>query len=539
MSYRLSQAFSPGKRLVSFLIVLFILSLGIGIGTLITYRVGATGPGDSQLKIQTDGKPLVGGAVLGLSQAFEEVAKKVEPAVVNVNTEEIVRLQRRRGAPEEDPMDLFRRFFPAPNLPESFTRRSLGSGVIVDPKGYIITNDHVVSGASKIRVSVHDDKDYTAKVIASDQLTDIAVIKIDGNNDFPYAKAGDAKAMKVGDWVLAIGSPFGLEQTVTAGIISATGRVFDTRTADSQSMLYSDFLQTDAAINMGNSGGPLVNMKGEVVGINSFISTTSRSNAGVGFAVPSHVFVNVYNQILEKGKVARGWLGVSMNPLPFSPAMAKYFGVKQGSGVLINGLSDEGGARASDGGPAARAGVKPEDVIIEFAGKKIETVQDLRLAVANTPPGQTVPVRVVRFGDEKTFKVTVAERTVESQNRERGSYSFDTREEEAKPEIGLVFDDVPPRVARELDIQGGALVTSVKPGSLAEDAGLQGPEQGVPGDIIVMANGRKIATAQDLWDVVKGLKSGEAAVLKLLRITGRTESGRITTSTLYTSIAKP
>jgi len=213
--------------------------------------------------------------------------------------------------------------------------------------------------------------------------------------------------------------------------------------------------------------------------------------------------------------------------------------VKQGSGVLITGLSDVGGTRESDGGPAARAGVKPEDVIVEFAGKKIETVQDLRLAVANTPPGQTVPVKVVRFGDEKTFKVAIAERTAEDQSRDRGSYSFDAREEEAKPEIGLEFDDVPPRVARELDLQGGALITSVKPGSLAEDAGLQGSEQGVPGDIIVTANGNKIGTAQDLLNVVKGLKSGEAAVLKFVRITGRTESGRITTSTFYTSITKP
>src|SRR5512136_322682 len=213
--------------------------------------------------------------------------------------------------------------------------------------------------------------------------------------------------MKVGDWVLAIGSPFGLEQTVTAGIISVAGRVFDASTAADLKMLFNDYLQTDAAINPGNSGGPLVNMNGEVVGINSFISTRSQQNAGVGFAVPSHIFVNMYNQIIEKGKVQRGYIGVSMNsPYTFTEAMAKYFGVKQGGGVLIAGLSGADG-EASDTGPAAKAGIRQEDVIVEFDGKKIMTVQDLRMAVANTPPGQRVKVKAIRRGEEKTFEMTV------------------------------------------------------------------------------------------------------------------------------------
>ncbi len=531
----------PGKRIVNFLVVLFILTLGIGIGTLITYRVGAVGPGDSQLKIQTDGKPAVGSAVLALSQAFEEVAKLVEPAVVNINTEEVVRPTRRQrnNTPGDDPMeDFFHRFFNNPNnpnQPETFTRRSLGSGVIVDPKGYIITNNHVVEGASKVKVNVEGGKEYAAKIIATDPLSDIAVIKIDGTKDFPFVKVGDAKSMKVGDWVLAIGSPFGLDQTVTAGIVSATGRVFDT-TGGSLNMLFNDYLQTDAAINPGNSGGPLVNMNGEVVGINSFISTASRSNAGVGFAVPSHIFVNVYNQILEKGKFSRGWLGVNMNTLPFTPEMARYFGVKQGGGVLITGLSDEKGD-SSETGPAAKSGVKPEDVIVEFDGKKITSVQDLRLSVANTPPGRTVPVKLVRQGAEKTLEVTVAERLLESQDDEGGSLSFEDKEEQPKPEIGLSFDNLPPRMAQELDIPGGALVLSVKAGSLAEDAGLEGQEQG-GADIIVAANGKKITVAQDLLNIVKGLKVGEPVVLKFIRV-NRTQTGRVIPSTFYTSITKP
>ncbi len=523
-----------GKRLVNFLIVLLVLTLGIGIGTLISYRVGAIGPGDSQLKIQSDSKPLAGPSALALSQAFEEVANRVEPAVVNINTEEVIKVtQRRRGGqsqpPREDPFDWFHQFF---NGPEEFTRRSLGSGVLVDPKGYIITNSHVVEGASKIKVNLQGGQEYTARIIAADSLSDIAVIKIDGRKEFPYARIGDARRMKVGEWVLAIGSPFGLEQTVTAGIISATGRVFpDPGSANSIAMLFNDYLQTDAAINPGNSGGPLVNMNGEVVGINTFISTTTRANAGVGFAVPSHILVNAYNQIIEKGRVTRGYLGVNMNQLALTPAMAKYFGVKQGSGVLVTGLSDETG-KNQDSGPAAAAGMKPEDVVVEFDGKKISDVQDLRLAVANTQPGSKVKVKVVRFGEEKALDVTIGERKLEAREGERENFSFEEKEETPKPEIGLRFNDVPPRVARDLNITGGALVEEVKPGSLAEDAGLIGQSQGVL-DVIVAANGKKVESAQDLFNFIKGLRSGETAVLKFLRVSQGPPL------TYYTSITKP
>jgi len=537
----------PGNKLISFLMVLFVLTLGIGIGTLITYRAGAQGPGGSQLKIQTDGKPLVGGAAIALSQAFEEVARRVEPAVVNINTEELVKVRQSRRTPapqnpEEDPMqDFFHRFFGGQGqgvMPDQYTRHSLGSGVIVDPKGYIVTNNHVVDGASKIKVTVPGGEEYPARVISADSLSDIAVIKIDGKKEFSVAKIGDAKAMKVGDWVLAIGSPFGLEQTVTAGIISATGRVFDTSPPDTPQILFNDYLQTDAAINPGNSGGPLVNMNGEVVGINSFIQTQSRSSAGVGFAVPSHIFVNVYNQILDKGKVMRGWLGVNMNTLPFTPAMANYFGVKQGGGVLITGLNDEKGNPANTG-PAARAGITPEDVIVEFGGKKILSVQDLRLAVANTPPGSHAKVKAIRHGEEKVFDVTIVERVYETQAAGEGGFTFEEKEEQPKAEIGFRIDTVPSRLAEEIGISGGAQVLSVNAGSLAEDAGLVGQETGGGlGDIIVEANGKKISTAQDLLMIVKNLKGGDAVILKFLRV-GRDQNRRLVSSTFYTSITKP
>jgi serine protease Do len=539
----MSLSFRPQKRMISFLMVLFTLTLGIGIGTLITYQVGAAGSGGSQLKIQTDGKPLVSGSVLQLSQAFEEVTKRIEPAVVNINTEEVVKVRRGRtqgGMQGQIPEDLFHQFMPnmpnMPSMPEQYTRQSLGSGVLVDPKGYIITNNHVVEGATKIKVNIAGGNEYTARVIGTDPVSDMAVIKIDGDKDFDYAKIGEDKNLKVGDWVLAIGSPFGLERSVTAGIISTTGRVFDTSDANA-SMLFNDYLQTDAAINPGNSGGPLVNMNGEVVGINSFISTRSQQNAGVGFAVPAHIFVSVYNQIIDKGKVQRGWLGVNMNLLPFTPAMARYFGLKQRSGVLITGLSGEKG-EVSDKGPAAVAGVKPEDVIVEIDGKKTFTVSDLRLAVANTPPGSKLKVKAVRRGEEKTFDVTVGERPpLDGQATDAGAFSFEEKQEEVKPEIGFVFDNIPARMAQELPVSSGALVLSVKAGSLAEEAGLVGQDRG-GADIIVDANGKKISQAQDLLNIVKALKSGEAVVLKFVRIQ-RGEGSRLIPSTLYTSITKP
>jgi len=531
MSREPNEGVRNGKRLFSFLMVLFVLALGIAIGTLISYHVDATGPGDSQLQMQTDGKPVAGGAFLGLSQAFEEVANRIEPCVVNINSEEMV-----TPGQDEGPMnDIFRRFFNGPFRAEPQMRRSLGSGVLVDPKGYIVTNNHVVEGATRIRVSLPGGEEYTAKVIGIDSISDIAVIKITGNKEFPYARIGNSKNMKVGDWVIAIGSPFGLDQTVTAGIISTTGRRFEQGAGPTGNEYFNDYLQTDAAINPGNSGGPLVNMNAEVVGINSFISTSSRSssNAGVGFAVPSHLFVRVYNQILQTGKVSRGWVGVSMNRFPFTPAMANYFGVRQGSGVLITQLTDDKG-KPSESGPAAKAGLKPEDVVVEFDGKKIKNSQDFRLAVADTAPGRRVKVKVVRHGQDREFELVVAERVFE--NQEQSKYGFDDKPEKPKTEIGLEINNVPPRIARELEINGGAYVLNVKPGSLADDAGLIGESEGV--NVIVGVNGKPINTAEELNSLVKGVKSGEPLVLKIIRA-GRDENNELLTETCYTSIIKP
>jgi serine protease Do len=520
-----------GKRLFSTLMILFVLAVGITIGTLISYKVDATGPADSQLQMPTDGKPAVSGPLMALSQAFEEVSNRIENSVVNINTEELVT----PGQGMEGPMgDFFRRFIPGPAPSEPQMQYSLGSGVLVDSKGYIITNNHVVEGATRVKVHLASGEEYTASVVGTDPVSDIAVIKISRDKPFPYAKIGNSKSMKVGDWVLAIGSPFGLKQTVTAGIISATGRTFDQQeyaaAGPDEYSIFNDYLQTDAAINRGNSGGPLVNMNGEVVGINSFISTPSGASAGVGFSVPSHIFTRVYNQILQTGKVARGYVGVSMNRFPFTPAMAKYFGVKQGAGVLITQLSDADG-NASEAGPAAKAGLKPEDVVVEFDGKPIKTTQDFRLAVANTPPGQKAKIKIVRHGEEKEFEVVLAERKFADQKKT--TYSFDEKQEKPKTEIGLEINNVPQSVARDLGITGGAYVLTVKPGSLAADAGLVGDA-----DVIVSINGKQIANAPELNTYVKDMKSGDPMILKFIRF-ARDESGHTLSEVCFTSLIKP
>jgi serine protease Do len=533
-----------GKKLFGFFMVLAVLGLGIGIGTLVTDRVDATAPpGDSQLEIQKDGKPVAGGDVLALSRAFEEVASRMESVVVNINTEELI---TRSSMQEQMPWNpFFNPFFgpeqtPERQMPEGQMperqqmRQSLGSGVIVDPKGYIVTNYHVIKDATRIKVSLADDTEYTAKVIGTDEISDIAVIKINGDKDFPFAKIGDSRSMNVGDWVIAIGSPFELDQTVTAGIISASGRTLPPGAGPSREVQYNDYLQTDAAINPGNSGGPLVNMNAEVVGINSFISTSSLSSAGVGFAVPSHLFVSVYNQILETGKFRRGRIGVYMNGLPFTPAMAKYFGVKQGSGVLVTKVIGSGDSD-EELSPAAKAGILPKDVIVEFNGKEVFDDQDLLVAVNQTLPGSSVNVKAVRKGQEKIFRVTLDERT--DLEQEESGYSFAEEEEDPEPKIGLEFDNVPPEILNKLKIDGGAYVTDVIPGTLADDAELSGEiqfqNQKLPGDIIISANETPIRSAQDLLDYVRKMKSGEAVILEFLYL----KDGE--PSTHYTSIVKP
>ncbi len=533
--------------------LLFTLALGITIGSIVSDGVdGAEKQAVAQeLVMQGEGAPVTLKEQLSLQQGFSSIAKAVEPAVVHVYTQSIVKTSGRGGSNNEQFRDffgddLFERFFGGPPsqspAPSEQKRAGLGSGVIVDSKGYILTNYHVVaignrggnpSVADKIEVQTKDGETYSAKVIGVDQETDLAVLKIKADEALPFLKIGDSTKMNVGDWVLAIGSPFGFDQTLTAGIISATKRVIPTNT-------FGDYIQTDAAINPGNSGGPLVNTKGEVIGINTFISTTSGSFAGIGFAIPSETFVSSYNQLVTEGTIKRGWLGISMNSTDMTPEMAEFFGVagddpagiKDGNGVIVTQLIDETGETAETG-PAAKAGIKEGDVIVKFGNKDITELWDLRSAAANTPPGREVPVVLVRKGEVIKTTVTLAERTLEQQTRQANQgLSFEDKEEATSPkEIGLEFQTLNSRDAKRLGLEGtsGVVIISVTPGSLADDAGL------AKGMVIIQVNGEEVTDAQTFKRLVDKTASGHGIVLKLK--IGNPNGSQ--TNSVYTSFVKP
>jgi serine protease Do len=373
-------------------------------------------------------------------------------------------------------------------------QRSLGSGVIVDSKGYIVTNAHVVEKADRIRVNLAGDdpgKQYDAKVIGTDKETDLAVIKIDAGKSLPAAKLGNSDSMNVGDWVLAIGSPFGLEQTVTAGIISSKGRNID------NTHQFQSFLQTDAAINPGNSGGPLVNMNSEVVGINTAIFTQGAGSQGVGFAMPSSTVMNVYNQLIGPGnKVTRGSIGVVFNALP-NPAIQRVYGVN--GGVTI--------ASVTPNGPAESAGLKVGDTITAVDGKKIKSGDELVNDISGRKPGSKASVTYVRNGKEDKASVTIAD-------REKLFGNSDQEDEQAsnnKPadsKLGLSVKSLTPQIAEQLDVPAnkGVLVQDVKPGSFAEDVGLQ------RGNIILEINRKPVNSEEEFRNAQSTLKSGQDVV---------------------------
>ncbi len=361
------------KRKTIGVVLLLALAFGAGLGTRPLLAQGAG--------VQA---PIVPAALPVPSGSFAEVAAAVKPAVVNINTVS-------RG-PMRTPFDQFfgeefsRRFFS--ERPEVL-QRSLGSGVIVDAAGIALTNAHVVAHATAIEVTTADGRKHKTKVIGTDSRTDLAVLRLEGDGRYPAALLGDSEKVSVGDWVLAVGSPFGLEQTVTAGIISAKGRIIGQGPFD-------DFLQTDAAINPGNSGGPLVNMRGEVVGVNTAIVADGQ---GIGFAIPANMARKVYTELVARGKVSRGWLGVSVQPL--TSELARSFEAKDDRGALVASVLQDG--------PAGKAGLKAGDIILEFDGKKVESSSDLQRSVGLTSPGRTVRVRVWRDRAERPLEVTIAE----------------------------------------------------------------------------------------------------------------------------------
>lgn len=515
--------------------ILFLFSLVISVAL-------QTAPAQDRLQLKrgTSGTPLKLEQQVEMPPGFQAVARTIEPAVVNISTTSIVQ-QPQSQLPEELREffgDEFGDRFFGPSQPEA--RTSLGSGTIMDGDGHILTNYHVVAPprrtgdqeiADEIEVILHDGRSFSARVIGIDPPSDLAVIKIESDEPLPYAEVGDSRDLEVGEWVLALGNPFGVGRTVTAGIVSATARVIP------GSPIFGDYIQSDVAINPGNSGGPLVNLNAEVVGINSFILSRTGGSVGVGFSVPSTVFVDSYNQLISTGEVRRGWLGISMSPL--TEEMADFFGVagddpeglKDGDGVLIADTIDEEGQRAQTG-PAYQAGIRIEDVIVQFGDQEIESIYDLRTAVATTPPGRQVPVTVVRDGEVMEFSLTLAERTLERQQVERSQgFSLDEEPEEDPREIGLRFRNLSPQEASQLDLPDatGVVVTNVTPGSVADDAGLR------PGMIIREVNREAVQSAQDFLDFVQSVASGDPIILRIVLVS----QGGQETSIGYLSFRKP
>ncbi len=418
--------------------------------------------------------------------SFKEVADEVKESVVNISTVTVIRQQ---NPFYNDPFfddDFLYRFFGIPQ--GTFKTRSLGSGVIISSDGYILTNNHVIEKADEITVKLYNQKEYKAKVVGKDKETDIAVIKINTNGLKP-AKIGDSDKIDIGDWVIAVGSPFGLEQTVTQGIISAKGRIIGAGP-------YDDFLQTDAAINPGNSGGPLINMAGEVIGINTAITSRSGGYEGIGFAIPINMAKKIYSDILQKGKVVRGWLGVAIQDL--TPDLAKYFKVNEG--VLIS--------QVFANGPAQKAGMQRGDVIVEFDGKKIKKYRELQSIVASTPVNKVVNVKVIRKGKETNLKIKIGERNP------------DAVLEPEKPEItqgennlGIMVSDITEDIASQYGLPKGqgVVVISVDGGSSAADAGI------MRGDIIHEINGKQIKNTKDFDEVVKTVEKNRQVVVLIER----------------------
>jgi serine protease Do len=378
--------------------------------------------------------------------------------------------------------------------------------VIVNAAGFILTNDHVIERAGKITVKLADGTEHTARIIGRDPQTDLAVIKINASQPLPPARMGDSERLKVGDWVLAIGSPFGLDQTVTAGIISAKHR----ETGSNDQTPFQQFLQTDAAINPGNSGGPLVSLAGEVVGINTQIATRRGVYEGIGLALPSATAVDVYNQIVTNGRVRRGFLGIQLGVL--TPQISRQNKITDSSGVLVQSVT-------SDDSPAARAGIQSGDVIRSVNGQMVKTGPELTRLIASLPVGSTANITYIRDGVERTAAVKLEERQDEFQGQLNFQKPRPDQEEghadepKAKRGLGLSVKTLTPEAAKQRGLEGvrGVYVTEVEPGSVADENGLQ------PGDVIIWVNYREIATLDDFQRITSTLKSGDDLILRILR----------------------
>jgi serine protease Do len=456
-------------------------------------------PGDSQKALKDFSSLAATGAQtkttesLLVPESFSQLAEMISPAVVNISTVKTIKGQNRMLRPfEKEPFhrddsmrDFFEKFF-GPDRQKDFKQRSLGSGFIIDADGYIVTNNHVIENADKIRVILKDEEEYDAQIVGRDANTDIALIKIITESHLPVAKLGDSEALKVGQWVMAIGNPFGLEHTITAGIVSAKGRVIG-------SGPYDDFIQTDASINPGNSGGPLVNMNGEVVGINTIIIAGGQ---GIGFAIPIHLAKGIIDQLKDRGEVTRGWLGVSIQDL--KGELAEYYRVKEGAGVLVVGVVP--------GDPADQAGIQPYDIILEISGKKVESSRSLIKRVADIDVGDTVNIEVLRDGKRKTFYVKVAK-------REETQIASAFKRKKDEDVLGIRVSNLTPEMIQQFNLtdNDGVVVVNIEPESKGDKAGVR------VGDIIKGVNRGEIKTAAQYHKIIGHFEKGDAIALLMIR----------------------
>ena len=436
--------------------------------------------------------PRVPSQILETSRAFSEIVSAVSPAVVNISTTKVV---RRDTLPfSEDPFfDLFKPFHDF-GLPKKWKEQSLGSGVIVSKDGYIITNNHVVEQSEDIRVTLFDKRSFRGKIVGADPKTDIAVVKISADN-LPTVPWGDSDKLPVGEFVLAIGNPFGLSHTVTMGIISAVGRA-NVGIAD-----YEDFIQTDAAINPGNSGGPLVDVKGELIGINTAIFSRSGGYQGIGFAVPSNMARLVMDQLMKEGKIVRGWLGVTIQDI--TPELSQKFGLKDSKGALVGDISK--------GSPAEKAGMMRGDVILEFNGKEVRSVGSLRNMVSQSKVGTQVKLKILRGGKEYQLTVAIAELPKEA----AGSPTEPSPENMQKNAFsGITVMDLTKEIARQLGLganEKGVVVVKVEQGSGADDVGLK------KGDVIQEIDKKKVAGLGDFNSITSSIEPGDTTLLFINR----------------------
>ena len=495
------------RKLLFTLLVVATLGIGIMIGSVASGRVAAfRDQGATPLAIPNP---------VQLSGSFAAIVKQDSPAVVNIATTQVIdRRARQRNRQDQgpgqgqpnDPNDFFDRFFQFPEQ-GPVAERSLGSGVIVDEKGFILTNKHVIEDATKIQVKLPNDPTiYPAKLVGSDSDTDLAVVKIDAQKRLPTARLGNSDGVQVGDWVLAFGSPFGLEATVTAGIVSAKDR------ANISNKQFQRFIQTDAAINPGNSGGPLVNLAGEVIGINTAIYTNSRGYEGVGFALPSNLAINIYNQLVTKGTVTRGSIGITFNEeRSNNPVLLKELGLDHG--IVIE--------RVESGSPADKVGLKAGDVITSVNGKPVMNGNDLVNPIVVTPIGGSVDITYSRDKQSHNATVGVADRS--KIFPQTAQVADDKSDEEGATDFGLHVEDITPDLQQRLglDQASGVIVTQVEPASFGEDI------QFTRGDIIIDVNHQPVANVRDWRRVTGRLKAGDSVVFKVRR-GGPASGGAIT-----------